>query len=753
VIHRVRRSAHLLVIVACVLASSSVRTVTRTAPLFGWDQSATDTVTGYGVTVDGVRTDYGLTPEQSDGTCGCSVTLPFTSGRHIITVIASNSFGETPSGPYVVGPTSNPGGPYSGLAGTALAVSGASSTDNVGTITTYTWNWGDGSSVSSSSSATASHVYASAGIFTITLTVADDFNASHAATTTATITTPAQPPGVPGSPYPVSGATGVITTPTLTWTSTGATSYDVQFGTTNPPPQVATGQTTATYTHAALTAGTTYFWRIVAHNSAGATSGPVWSFSTSSGSSTVPAPWLNQDIGNTGLAGAASYASGVFTVDGAGADIWGTTDAFQFVYQGIAGDAEIVARVTSIENTQTYAKAGVMIRESLAANAAHAMFEAIPNGNIEFLTRPTSGALTTLLGRWTQSLPTWLKLTRSGSTFVGSMSADGVTWRTMGSVTVSMAANAVVGLVVTSHDATVLNTSTFDHVSVSAPSAAVAPAAPASPNPSDGAVGVSSSPTLTWTAAGATSYDVRLGTSSVPPLVATAQPGSSFATGQLIANTKYFWQIVAHNSNGTTTGPVWSFTTASSPLPTNIVIYASDIPGSNLHGAWTKAADSTSPNGVKLVTADSGISTTAAPAAAPTDYIDVPFEAAADTPYTLWMRLGAASDSKWNDSVWVQFSDAQVNGAQIYPLDSTSALLINGGMTNSATSVSGWGWHNGAFWLTQTATVTFATSGTHLLRIQLREDGVQFDQIVLSPSTYLASPPGPPSNDTTIVPK
>jgi len=49
--------------------------------------------------------------------------------------------------------------------------------------------------------------------------------------------------------------------------------------------------------------------------------------------------------------------------------------------------------------------------------------------------------------------------------------------------------------------------------------------------------------------------------------------------------------------------------------------------------------------------------------------------------------------------------------------------------------------------------VTFAGGGSHTLRIQVREDGVQLDQIVLSPTTYLNTPPGPASNDATIVPK
>jgi hypothetical protein len=101
----------------------------------------------------------------------------------------------------------------------------------------------------------------------------------------------------------------------------------------------------------------------------------------------------------------------------------------------------------------------------------------------------------------------------------------------------------------------------------------------------------------------------------------------------------------------------------------------------------------------------------------------------------------------------VQFSDARVNGAPIYPLNTTSALDVNLATDAAAGSLNRWGWQNGAYWLSQPATVTFAANGTHTLRIQLREDGVQLDQIVLSPTTFLNTRPGSLTNDSTIVPK
>ena len=71
----------------------------------------------------------------------------------------------------------------------------------------------------------------------------------------------------------------------------------------------------------------------------------------------------------------------------------------------------------------------------------------------------------------------------------------------------------------------------------------------------------------------------------------------------------------------------------------------------------------------------------------------------------------------------------------------THGLCVNLPTDGTASSLNGWGWQNGCYWLSQATTVTFASSGTHTMRIQLREDGVQLDQIVLSPKTCTRPPP------------
>ena len=69
----------------------------------------------------------------------------------------------------------------------------------------------------------------------------------------------------------------------------------------------------------------------------------------------LPSPWLDSDVGSPALAGSAGYTNGVFTVTGAGADIWGTNDQFNYVSQPLAGDGNgtIVARLTSVTNTSS----------------------------------------------------------------------------------------------------------------------------------------------------------------------------------------------------------------------------------------------------------------------------------------------------------------------------------------------------------------------------------------------------------------
>ncbi len=180
--------------------------------------------------------------------------------------------------------------------------------------------------------------------------------------------------------------------------------------------------------------------------------------------SMLPSPWAKQDIGSVGLPGDAVYQNGIFTLSGSGFDIWDKADAFQYTYKSLGGDGQIVARVASLQNTNAWAKAGVMIRASLAANSPHALMAITPGNGAAFQRRRTAGAASLHTAGPKVNSPYWVKLVRSGNLFTGYVSADGISWTLVGTDTVSMASSVLVGLAVTSHNNTALCTVAIDGV-------------------------------------------------------------------------------------------------------------------------------------------------------------------------------------------------------------------------------------------------------------------------------------------------
>ena len=66
--------------------------------------------------------------------------------------------------------------------------------------------------------------------------------------------------------------------------------------------------------------------------------------------------------------------------------------------------------------------------------------------------------------------------------------------------------------------------------------------------------------------------------------------------------------------------------------------------------------------------------------------------------------------------------------------------------------MKGWGWQDNGWGVgVMGPVVRFASSGSHTIRVQVREDGLSIDQIVLSAATYLNAAPGGTKNDSTIL--
>jgi hypothetical protein len=290
------------------------------------------------------------------------------------------------------------------------------------------------------------------------------------------------PPGTPTYATPANMATQMPTSGvSLKWNGgLWGQIYDIYFGTSPNPPLVAANRQLGpsqsstdyrTYALPPLQPGTTYYWKIVSKTMAYLTkTGPVWRFTTagSSGGATLPAPWTDADVGDVGVAGSASYTAPTFTVNGAGADVWGTADALNYVYQPLSGDGSIVARVATIQNVAAWTKAGVMIRGSLSAGSAQAFMLVSSAKGLAFQRRLTDGGASTSTTASPSVAPRWVKLTRVGNTITAFESPDGTpsSWTQIASNTFSMPASVLVGLGVSSHVRGVNATATFDNVSV-----------------------------------------------------------------------------------------------------------------------------------------------------------------------------------------------------------------------------------------------------------------------------------------------
>jgi hypothetical protein len=207
----------------------------------------------------------------------------------------------------------------------------------------------------------------------------------------------------------------------------------------------------------------------------------------------------------------------------------------------------------------------------------------------------------------------------------------------------------------------------------------------------------------------------------------------------------------------TAVGPIWSFTTAGSPPPpppgaTTVVMWTANVPSTNVHGNWTLIADSTAAGGKALQNSDQGQAKIAPALASPANYFEQSFNAVSGAGYHLWVRMRAQNNSLSNDSIHVQFSDSvdSLNTATLRIGTTSSAEVVLQNGPNGAAD-HGWGWSDNG-WGSPGALIYFAASGSHTVRIQQREDGAIVDQIVLSPDTYVSTPPGGRLDDTTILP-
>ena len=200
---------------------------------------------------------------------------------------------------------------------------------------------------------------------------------------------------------------------------------------------------------------------------------------------TVPQDWTIKGVkaltlsfrGHPAVVGSFSYdpAEDIYTMDARGEDIWDVPDypgadvghyhdEFYYAYKRLSGNGSIEAQVLSIENTDGWTKAGVMIRETRDPNSAHAMVVVTPDSGVAFQGRPNTGGESFTMEEDGEA-PYWVRLSRSANLFTAEYSDDGSTWEVLGSVrSIPMAGDVYIGLALTSHNADETCTATFSDV-------------------------------------------------------------------------------------------------------------------------------------------------------------------------------------------------------------------------------------------------------------------------------------------------
>ena len=229
----------------------------------------------------------------------------------------------------------------------------------------------------------------------------------------------------------------------------------------------------------------------------------------------------------------------------------------------------------------------------------------------------------------------------------------------------------------------------------------------------------------------------------------------SYSDTTVSAQQTYFYRVRGLNSGGFS--PYSNTASASTPAPaaptaSDIVLWAAEAPVKV--GAWSVVADATAAGGNRIANPDAGAAKITTASASPANYFEMTFNAQSGVDYRLWMRGKAQNDFWGNDSVFVQFSDSvDTSNNPTFRIGTTAATEYN--LEDcSGCGLSGWGWQDNGWGVGVLGPlIRFATTGTHTLRIQVREDGLSLDQIVLSAQTYVNSAPGSLKNDTTILPK
>jgi hypothetical protein len=226
---------------------------------------------------------------------------------------------------------------------------------------------------------------------------------------------------------------------------------------------------------------------------------------------------------------------------------------------------------------------------------------------------------------------------------------------------------------------------------------------------------------------------------NTPPVADAGGPYSASLTADAVVNGSG-----SSDPDGTIAAYRWAW-------GEQILVRADALPASAVHGSeWRRVAISGAAGGLAMDNPDQGRPKRSTPYLTPSSYVEFTVPVAANVPYQLWMRMRAAGDSYNNDSLYVQFSgsvDASGHATARIGTGSAVTVILEEGQ---GAGVRGWGWNDSGYG-SLGAPIYFASSGTQTVRVQMREDGISWDQFILTSASTATTRPGAVRSDSTIL--
>ncbi|MVT08799.1 LamG-like jellyroll fold domain-containing protein [Chitinophaga tropicalis] len=421
-------------------------------------------------------------------------------------------------------------------------------------------------------------------------------------------TTIFQPKPIPPAPTGLTAVPGVSNIQLRWMKPVGevANGYNVLRATASGGPYTTiaswNSNTSTEYIDKAVTNGTTYYYRVSANNQSGASpNSSEVSAKPVSAQPALPAGWALRNIGNVGTAGTATYAdvnNKTFVLKASGNGFGSSNDAYGYIYTRVTGDFTLTTRLSDASLSTTNAdRAGLVMRESFSTNAAIASIGLADNGfrKVWFATHATGANTLWVSGDTHTWLPVWFRLQRSGNTFTGYQSLDGVTWFTVGTTTIAMPNSYYVGMYANSGSSTfgITTTVTFDNLTASGGGSAVPP-----PPAGFSATPGNTQDSLKWdTVSEAACYNIKRADTSGGPYtaIATGITSSGYLDTGLVNGHTYYYVVTAANIMGEGPGSVEANATpvlSLAPVPTGFS--ATSVSERQINLQWTASVSATS---------------------------------------------------------------------------------------------------------------------------------------------------------------